>query len=391
MEARAVCEAAGMRLCSLRELASGSCCGSGCALDFQHVWSAESCSENECARLRDYRNGSVAHTLKSLLRLTAMDAGLLSQSHLTRMSFALRRSYGVHGCHARTLSARRAFCEVPIQRWRWSVERGQALVSGEASASGQRTRADDLLSTDCDVYAAVRLDALAAGAALVPSTRRLHGSSQRAAWHRLGVSLQAGGAVHVLVLGGSMTSGSGCAPDLAHPTSSDCAFASRFGRALEDSVQRAVGQRPRVRVSNLAQSAMSTAGSLTLLPDLLKTGLTLEGTRTPTLVLTDFSANDAFDKDCAPATEALVRYVLGSLPNVALLISKAIPSTCSYDFAATTYGVPVVSFERVINDADASRMGANADKRRGCNGRAARPTPLPHRTRSSQRCSWTPW
>ena len=128
-----------------------------------------------------------------------------------------------------------------------------------------------------------------------------------------------------------------------------------------------------------------------MLPDLLKTGLTLEGTRTPTLVLTDFSANDAFDKDCAPATEALVRYVLGSLPNVALLISKAIPSTCSYDFAATTYGVPVVSFERVINDADASRMGANADKRRGCNGRAARPTPLPHRTRSSQRCSWTPW
>lgn len=353
MEARTACEAAGMRLCSLHELASGACCGSGCALDYQYVWSAEACSQRECLRLRADHNLTTTGQLTRLFRATY--GGPLS------LSLALQRSYGIHGCHTSfgatvfRNGTGRASCDVPIPRWRWPAERSQAAISGYAPGSGHRTR-DVFLPTSCDVYAAVRLDLLDAGAALVPSTRLLHGS-HGAAWYRLGTSLQAGGSVHLLVLGGSMTSGAGCAPDLAHPTSRDCAFASRFGRALEELVQQAIGRRPRVRVSNLAQSAMNTAGSLTMLPILLKTALTDEQAGTPTLVLADFSANDAFDKECAPATEALVRYVLGSLSSVALLLSKAIPSTCSYDFAATRYGVPVVSFERVINDGRIANAG----------------------------------
>lgn len=46
-EAEAECRARSGRLCTRRELFSGVCCRTGCRLDDESVWTAESCSESE--------------------------------------------------------------------------------------------------------------------------------------------------------------------------------------------------------------------------------------------------------------------------------------------------------------------------------------------------------
>lgn len=155
----------------------------------------------------------------------------------------------------------------------------------------------------------------------------------------------------------------GCCDDRLEPRwSPTCAYAKRF----VDSIQRAQGTGRRADVSidfvSLATGGTTTAGVLSSLPALI--GRFGDDSRggVPTLVLIDYSVNDAWDFDMTSKTrllaalEALLRYMLRAHPSLALLLCEtyagrdtATPSPIPPAYAvAERYGVVHFRYGQVV-------------------------------------------
>lgn len=195
----------------------------------------------------------------------------------------------------------------------------------------------------------------------------------------------------VISIGGSMPAGMRCVDPLHYKTQGECAYPHRVMRALTTfsaSARAGVGQGPaRISYLNLCQGGAQTASVLPMLPAMLaelrrdaststsaatsvsanaSRGTTPESVGPPTLLLIDFSANDANEywdprraDELVATTEALLRYLLRAEPSFALLLAETFPSLTprlprvfarAYQRVTTHYAVPHVRYSNVVTD-----------------------------------------
>lgn len=170
----------------------------------------------------------------------------------------------------------------------------------------------------------------------------------------------------LLVLGGSMLAGGGCDQPGLPRWSPGCTYSKRFLDALAR-YYRAPGARAGARVDfvSLASGGTTTEGVLPSLPAQIGQFGDEAEAGVPTLLLVDYSVNDAWEfketRDVPrlrAATEALLRYVLRSHPRIALLLVETYPGRWAaqpnavppaYEVAAA-YGVAHVRYSRVVRE-----------------------------------------
>lgn len=171
-------------------------------------------------------------------------------------------------------------------------------------AFGGSRRDIDEMST-CEVSSAETsavLNTTAITTSLQPATMCW---AQRRAWRRVFSTLEAGGVLSVVIIGGSVARGNGCAAeanarfgDEGHRLAVNCAYSARLVRWLR-------GRYPSARIlyENRATGGMTTGGALLSLPSLARP-VTIEGegpgdsaARGPdaSILLIDFALNDHYD------------------------------------------------------------------------------------------------
>ena len=102
---------------------------------------------------------------------------------------------------------------------------------------------------------------------------------------------QSGGPLaRVIALGGSMLGGAECNDGVAEAWSAACAYPRRFVDALE------TGGSGAIDFVSMATGGTTSISVLPSLPSLLSTTADMEGgTSTPTLIIIDYSVNDALE------------------------------------------------------------------------------------------------
>ena len=178
-------------------------------------------------------------------------------------------------------------------------------------------------------------------------------SSQRRAWARFfdatglrgaasvrsaAVSQRAGTA-RIIALGGSMLAGSGCVDGTEPPHSATCTYSNRLMQGLSAvRADRSRGTRvdhegdapsdaaDSIEWVSLARGGLTTSSSLPSLPSLLEPYTEADARSMPTLLLVDFSVNDALEggaiENVGAALETLLRFVMSACPQMAVLLCE---------------------------------------------------------------------
>lgn len=231
--------------------------------------------------------------------------------------------------------------------------------------------------TILDLDAARNGGALAAGSAA--ATALAMSDAQRSAWVRLIDGLVGAGHINtparppavagapdlrLLVFGGSMLAG-GCCDDRKEPRwSPTCTYAKRFADSVARHYRRADGTLPVIEYQSLAAGGTTTEGVLPSLPALIGRFGDDAAAGVPTLLLVDYSVNDAWEVDAGAAAqlsaslESLLRYALRAHPSIALLLCEtyagrndATPSPLPTAYAvAERYGVAHLRYARVVRE-----------------------------------------
>ena len=179
----------------------------------------------------------------------------------------------------------------------------------------------------------------------------------------------------VVALGGSMLGGAECDDGVHKPWSATCAYPRRFVSALEQIHRK--DQAAQIDFVNLAMGGTTSISVLPSLPVMITSVVEMDqelDLPLPTLVIIDYSVNDALEVDInfgkrqsleagssllKPAIETMVRYLLSGFPSMALLLMESYhnskqPSPASRALRAVTkwYGVPLLRYADVVQDAD---------------------------------------
>ena len=199
-------------------------------------------------------------------------------------------------------------------------------------------------------------------------------SQQRRAYAALVHSLRSNHRVHTVVVGGSVTAGSGCEDRKHGLHGAQCAFSARFGHWI-----RCHYAHNQLHVANRARGGVTTAAALPLLPSMLRI---FEDTDAEQEVLTDwllidFSSNDAAfgyyygaspplrlrrllemeslaSSPIAAATEVMLRYLTAEHPNLPILViessCRSTSSSHAHEMVARRYGVPFLAYAHALTN-----------------------------------------
>ena len=196
-------------------------------------------------------------------------------------------------------------------------------------------------------------------------------SQQKRAYAALVHSLLSDHRVNAVVIGGSVTAGTGCNDDEHGLHGAQCSFSARFGHWM-----RCHYAHKQLHIAHRARGGLTTAAALPLLPPMLRL---FEGTATEQEVLTDwllvdFSSNDAafeyyygaspssrrlLEMDLAStpvaaATEVMLRYLTAEHPNIPILViesdCRSTNSSLAHEMVARRYGVPFLAYAHALTN-----------------------------------------
>jgi hypothetical protein len=207
------------------------------------------------------------------------------------------------------------------------------------------------------------LDGFSASSAvehLLTEQRSVYSSFFRAIASSEGSSSRA----RLIALGGSLMAGAGCNDGIAPPESAACTYPKRLVDLLRQHGLNGHGSvlsNTGLEWNSLAVGGRTTVGMLPELPAVLAPYASDAAEGLPTLLLLDFSVNDAADShesvdQLSASLEAMLRYLLSSMPEIGLMVVQTFPALStnplvqSYPRVCGYYGVPLLRYPQVMDD-----------------------------------------